>query len=383
MKLSKQLLLLSYFCMASISASMITPALPRIAHQFQLTGAELEWIVSLFLVGYVFGQLIYAPIANRFGRLFALRLGLLVNFVGIVLCLVAASVGSYDLLLLGRLISALGAAAGLSCAFMLINELLTPAGAKRCISFSIVLFTLGVAFSVLIGGYMTQQFGWRNCFWVLLCHDVLMLLLTWLFKETLQQRATIQVSSIVKSYWAALKSKQLVVGSLVIGVCSFLTYGYLAAAPLYAETVLGLSPSHYGDWNLLNMAGMLSSGFLGVYLMKRYAAKQVILIGLVMMAPCLLLLGVLVFVQTKITVLFFIVTSLLYLFGALLFPSATFIASNALDDKATASSMMSFINMGSVMITVIVMGYIPTMRIEAFLLNGVSSKPRQWNLWQI
>lgn len=68
-------LLLSYVCIASISATIITPALPQIENTYSLNYGDVQWVVSIFLMGYVVGQLIYAPLANRFGRLNALRTG--------------------------------------------------------------------------------------------------------------------------------------------------------------------------------------------------------------------------------------------------------------------------------------------------------------------
>src|SRR3990167_2536043 len=122
----KTSLLLSYICIASASAAIITPALPHIQAYFLLTKGSVEWVVSIFLLGYVIGQLIYAPIANRYGRLKALRSGLLINLLGILICILSPITHNYTLLLFGRLITALGAASGLSCTFLLINELLPP-----------------------------------------------------------------------------------------------------------------------------------------------------------------------------------------------------------------------------------------------------------------
>ena len=44
-------ILLSYICIASISAAIITPALPQIEHSFALSHGALEWIISIFLLG--------------------------------------------------------------------------------------------------------------------------------------------------------------------------------------------------------------------------------------------------------------------------------------------------------------------------------------------
>ena len=98
-------ILLSYICIASISAAIITPALPQIEHSFALSHGALEWVISIFLLGYVIGQLIYGALANKFGRLKSLRIGLIINILGILICMSAVSMHNYSFLLLGRLIT--------------------------------------------------------------------------------------------------------------------------------------------------------------------------------------------------------------------------------------------------------------------------------------
>ena len=63
---------------------------------------------------------------------------------------------------------------------------------------------------------------------------------------------------------------------------------------------------------------------------------------------------------------FFITTTFLYLFCSILFDGSSFFASNSIEDKASASSMMSFIYMLSAMISVIILGYLPFSSIVAF-----------------
>jgi MFS family permease len=170
----KIMLLQSYICVASVSAAIITPALPHIEKTFALSHGSIEWVRSIFLLGYVLGQLIYGPIANRFGRLNALRFGLGINLIGIITCLIAVYVNNYFILLAGRLITALGSAAGLSCTFTLINELLTKEQAKNAMSFALVFFTVGIGLSVTAAGIITEYSHWQYCFLVLLIHGSIM-----------------------------------------------------------------------------------------------------------------------------------------------------------------------------------------------------------------
>ena len=91
----KVAILLSYICIASFSAAIITPALPQIQKTFSLSHGAVGWVISIFLFGYVIGQLIYGPLANRYGRLKALRIGMLINILGVILCIFSVYVHSY------------------------------------------------------------------------------------------------------------------------------------------------------------------------------------------------------------------------------------------------------------------------------------------------
>lgn len=364
----KTALLLSYICMASVSAAIITPALPAIKHSFHLSHGALEWVISIFLLGYVIGQLIYGPWANRYGRMHAMRGGLLINLIGIMFCLIAVKYGSYALLLMGRLITALGIAAGLSCTFILINELLEDNQAKTAMSFAIVSFTLGIGIAVTLGGIITEYGQWSWCFWALLVHGILMLTLSYQFPETLKEPTTLNLRNLISGYATALKSSHIIVFSLAVGLVSTVAYGYSAAAPIYADRILHMSPATYGYWNLLNMVGMLASGFLSAYLMKAHGPGKTLTTGLILMLPCLVSLGVLSETGEPNALWFFATTMGLYCFSGVIFPAASFFASNAIADKASASSMMSFINMASAMLAVVVMGYLPFAAIFAFIL---------------
>ena len=57
MNKTKIMLLQSYICVASASAAIITPALPHIERAYALSHGSIEWVVSIFLLGYVLGVL--------------------------------------------------------------------------------------------------------------------------------------------------------------------------------------------------------------------------------------------------------------------------------------------------------------------------------------
>ena len=362
----KKIILLSYICVASVSSVIITPALPLLKQSFHLSDGQLQWVVSLFLIGYIIGQLIYGPLANRIGTIKALRLGFSVNIIGVILCLLGVWQMNYILLLLGRLISALGAAAGLACTFMLIKQLLVEHEAKQAMSHAIVSFSLGIGLAVTLGGFLTQYTHWQYCFWVLLGHGALMLSSTWLFSSKSKLIKT-GIKQLVYGYRNALRSKTLINYSLLVGLTSVVAYCYSAAAPLISTSFLHLNPAQYGLWNLVNIVGMFASGLLGAMLIKRYSMNRIILSGMIGFLVSVLSLLLMWLSGEANPIWFFISTMLLYFFSGIIFPCAAFYATHAIEDTASASSMMSFINMSSATLCVVILGHLPF----SFLLDLV------------
>ncbi|KTC81400.1 MFS transporter [Legionella brunensis] len=359
--------LLTYISIASFSAAIITPALPQIQMQFGLSTGEVEWIVSAFLVGYVIGQLIYGPLANRFGRVLALRIGLSINLVGVLICLLGLAETNFGIIVLGRLISALGAASGLACTYMLINEWLPESQRATAMAYSILSFTMGIGLAVAFGGVMTEYWQWSLCFLILLVHGVVMLWGTCMFSETLQNPQEINLRAIVANYRRALSCGKLIVFSLVIGLCSAIGYCFSAAGPQIANDILHIRIVDYGYWNLLNMLGMLIGGLWAKILVNRLPAKKVIVIGL---AGCIAGIGSLtgmLYYHSFSASWFFLSTMNFYIFSGLLFAAGSLVASNAIADKASGSAMMSFINMFSATLAVILMGYMSTNPLKAYV----------------
>jgi len=366
MNIFKTTLLLSYICIASFSAAIITPALPQIGSFFQLTSSSLSWIISIFLAGYVIGQLIYGPIAQKFGSLNALRSGLIINLIGIIVCFIGIECSIYTVLLAGRLITALGSASGLACTFMLMHDLLNENEYKQAMPYTVLSFTLGIGAAVLIGGLVSEHLNWTVCFWVLLFHGIVMLVSTMLFENSHKQPGKLNLRSILKNYWRELMNTRLIMFSLIVGLMSSFSYTYSSIAPLYANQNLHQTSSQYGYWNLLNMAGMLIGGLLGASIIKRAGPKKLLLAGIIGLIPGCLSLFAIALSSGDHALWFFITTMFIYIFSAFLFPAGSYFALKTTLDKANGASMMSFINMLSAVVSVIITGYLPTSIIVSF-----------------
>ena len=149
---------------------------------------------------------------------------------------------------------------------------------------------------------------------------------------------------------------------------SIVAYCYSAAAPLYAANYLHLSPGQYGQWNLINMIGMGGSSIAASIFINRMGAKALLRQGFIGAIITMALIFECRHIFPTFVALFFVLTSVTYLFVGVLFSAGTAIASQAIDDKASAASMISFINIGSAFCAVLLMGHLPMNMLDAFIL---------------
>ncbi len=322
----KMILLLSYMAVASFSAASITPALPIIEHVYHLAHGQVEWLVSLFLVGYVLGQLLYGPLAKRYSSLSALRFGLALNLVGIGLSFLALQMGSFWLLGMARLVTALGAAAGLSCTYMLLQTLY-PKQSKRLLSYSMLAFTGALGLSVLVGGLVTQYLQWQAIFWMLLVHGGLMFIGTYAYRMPARvsagQNEVVAWKVLLAKLLQAMLQPQLWRHALALGLCSIVGYSYAAAAPQIAHHLLHLNPAQYGMYNLYTGIGMLLSAWLAVIGMRTIGAKRLLRYALLALLVVCFSLGLQYAWHSQSALWFFSSCTMIFCASGLLFPAAS------------------------------------------------------------
>src|SRR5919197_708884 len=84
-------LLTMLVAIGSFSTSIYVPSLPTLASEFATSPDRVKLTLSLFLVGFAVGQLVYGPVSDRFGRRGTLLVGLGLYLVGNLACAFAPS----------------------------------------------------------------------------------------------------------------------------------------------------------------------------------------------------------------------------------------------------------------------------------------------------
>lgn len=238
------LLLGAIAALGSLSTQLLVPALPSIAADLGIGVGPVQLVIGVFLVGLGGGQLVVGPLADRTERRHLLLGGLLLFAAG---SLLAAFAQRLEVLLAARFLQAAGGATGLVLARVLLNTMVPPerAVAAQASLMSIVLISPAVA--PVIGGSLTEWFGWRAIM-ALLCVSGLAACLV--VRRRIPRAADGQSLSppmrLRSAYRQILENGGFLAPTVAMACGSSVLYLFLGAAPFLLESDYGLSPRDTG-----------------------------------------------------------------------------------------------------------------------------------------
>lgn len=372
------MLLISF---GSIGAVAFTPGLPQIAQYFNIPAYTAELTVTLYLVGYAFGQLLYGPLTNRMGSQMTIIIGALLEMLGSGLCILSNSLHIYYVLLIGRAIMATGAGSGLTLAFIITSKLAEPDKAARIISLLTISFAITPGIGVFIGGLLLDYFSWSSSFIFMFIYGILILIIGVILPEviTIKDSKALNISVIIKNYILLLKTSTVIFGGLLVGSGTCFIYTFAALAPFIALSHMHMSPAQYGSYNFIPVAGMICGCLLANHLGKTMNPTKMIKLGLAIATIGVIALTLSMTFANHLYLSLFLPMFIIYLGSIFIFGNSSALALSKSDDKSNASAMMSFINMGSAVVIVAILSLLnnenmlllPLLYI-AFLIVGIS-----------
>ncbi|WP_428376899.1 multidrug effflux MFS transporter [Lichenicoccus sp.] len=247
---------------------IFVPALPDIARHFEVSRHTAQYAITLYLVGMAFGQLVYGPLSDRFGRRPLLVCGLSLYLAGLLLGCLATGIGA---LLAARVLQSLGGCGALVLGRAMVRDVSGRLDAARQLATLGLVMGLTPAVAPAVGGLIDGWLGWRAIFAALaLVVSALLVLVLRRLPET--NRAPVPlpgVSAILLGYWTLWRSPTYR-RFTIAGACAATSlYAFLAQAPFLLVEIMRQSPASVGFYCLLAVAGMM----LGTLLARQMAAR--------------------------------------------------------------------------------------------------------------
>lgn len=340
------ILLTALVAMGPMSVTLYLPSMPALALEFRVDTALIQQSFTIFLAGFALGQLVYGPLADRFGRRPVLVGGLAFYMAASMACALSTVIDSF---LLARLAQGVGACVGPVVARAVVRDRFERSDAVRAFAFIGTALAVAPAVGPLIGGFLEVWFGWRSTFAFLVGYAALMAGLVLIrLEETIPERdpgATDPVR-LVRNYAGLLSNTRYLGWLAPIVFCFGGLFSYNAAAPFLFIDGLGLSPDQFGMLAVFTVSAYAIGSWLAGRLEGRLNARNAAGAGLAAAtlggASMLLLSG-------ELSITRVIGPMMLFVFGfGLLIPACTAAALQPFPRIAgSASALMGFMQMGA------------------------------------
>jgi EmrB/QacA subfamily drug resistance transporter len=149
--------------MIQLDANIVSVSLPAIARSLGASFAGIEWVITAYVLSFASLLLPAGALADRFGRKRLLILGLSVFTLASVLC---GSAPNLTALIIARALQGAGAAMQLSAALATLSHAFQGEARARAFSFWGSVVGIGAALGPVVGGLITQSFGWEWAFYI-------------------------------------------------------------------------------------------------------------------------------------------------------------------------------------------------------------------------
>ncbi|MEQ8354404.1 MAG: multidrug effflux MFS transporter [Kiloniellaceae bacterium] len=146
----------------ALSIDAMLPALREIGRSLEVAEVnDTQFIITLFILGMVFGELFFGPLSDAHGRKRAILIGLAIYAAG---SLVAMTAGTLEQILLGRFIQGIGVSGPKIASRALIRDLYEGVAMARILSFIFMVFILVPMLAPALGQLILSFASWHAIF---------------------------------------------------------------------------------------------------------------------------------------------------------------------------------------------------------------------------
>jgi DHA1 family bicyclomycin/chloramphenicol resistance-like MFS transporter len=279
--------------LTALSTDMSVPALPRLAEAFQTSADRAQLTLSLFLLGFAFGQLAYGPLSDRFGRRPILLFGLTLYTLASIGCVFATSI---EQLIVFRLLQGLGGCAPRVMSPAIVRDEFHAERGAQILSSVVMVMAIAPLIAPTIGGFLVHFFDWRAIFIVLTAAAMLVLAaVITQFGESAKYRdvSATRIASILRNYGRFIGNRACLGYTLInCGVFGGM-FCYISGSSFVLIDLYGLSTQLYGLFFSLNGLAFMMGSAVNRRLLGRHAPQRILRVGLAicMLAGVLILLG--------------------------------------------------------------------------------------------
>jgi len=262
--------------LSPFSIDMYLPGFPAIAKDLHTTTAEVARSLSSFFIGLAFGQLLYGPLMDRFGRKRPLYFGLALYIIISIGCFSAASI---NMLIALRAVQALGSCAAGVASMAMVRDIFPVKDNAKVFSLLILVLGASPMIAPTVGSYLTASWGWQSVF-IMLMGIAILILIAVIFSLPESYKPDTSYSlkplPIITSFLGVIKIPQFYTYAIATSLAFAGLFAYVAASPTVFMEFYHVSGKTYG-WIFASLSiGFVGSSQLNSILLNYFRSERIV-----------------------------------------------------------------------------------------------------------
>jgi DHA1 family bicyclomycin/chloramphenicol resistance-like MFS transporter len=262
-----------------VAVDMYLPSFPEIGRLLGASPATVQLTLSLYMVSYAVGQIVYGPLSDRWGRIPVLRASLAIYCAASLACALAPTI---ETLLAARALQALGSSGAIVLARAIVRDLYSGARAGRELSLMGAIMALAPVGAPMIGGVLQSTFGWRSHFVLQIAFGLVAALFVWRkLPETLraQTPGPFSPGAIWAGYREIMRNRAVLayIGMLSISFAG--VFAWISGSSFVLQEIYGLSALQFGLAFAAGSCGYLAGTALAAHIVTRLGLDRTIGLG--------------------------------------------------------------------------------------------------------
>lgn len=246
--------------LSGFATDIYLPSLPGMATDLQVSGIQVQFTITIFLISYGISQLFIGSILDSYGRYFT---GLASLFVFALASIAIATTHSIHIIYLMRVVQ------GITVGFVVAGkraffvDLYTGDKLKNYLGLFSIIWSTGPIIAPFVGGYLQTLFGWRANFYFLAVLGGVLALLEFMYSgETLPQRTPFRLKRVINIYKGMLTHLPFVLGIIMLGLSYAIVMVCNMTAPFIIEHHLRFDAVTTGYCSLVLGLAWMAGGFI-------------------------------------------------------------------------------------------------------------------------
>ncbi|EXB78333.1 multidrug effflux MFS transporter [Acinetobacter sp. 1475718] len=275
------LLMALLMSIVSFSIDAVLPALGEIGRVFDLkNNNQTQWVIIGIFSGMTIGQLIAGPLSDAIGRKRILFTGIVIYFLGSLLCFTTQS---FEWFLVGRFIQGIGVSGPYVASISIVRDKYSGAQMARIMSIIMMVFMVAPAIAPSLGQLIIHFFGWREIFVLYMAYaTVVGVWVALRLEETLlpENRLPMRLRAFREGFKEVVSNKTTMSYLLCAGFCFGGFIGYLGTSQQILMQQFGKTGQEFSAYFAVLAGVMGVASFTNSKIVMKFGMRPICIYGL-------------------------------------------------------------------------------------------------------